>query len=69
VYTHFFQKLVTISEFFQRKVGSHLFSKACWFFSWTTYFSFFSLFFHLFISFSRLFLFFFSFFFMGYFAT
>ena len=37
----FFQKLVMISEFFQRKVGSHLFSKACWFFSLTTYFSFF----------------------------
>ena len=32
VYT-FFQKLVMISKFFQRKVGSHLFSKACWFFS------------------------------------
>ena len=33
VYTHFFQKLVMISKFFQRKVGSRLFSKACWFFS------------------------------------
>ena len=43
VYT-FFQKLVMISEFFQRKVGSHLFSKACWFFSLTTYFLFFHLF-------------------------
>ena len=32
VYT-FFQKLVMINEFFQRKVGSHLFSKACRFFS------------------------------------
>ena len=47
VYT-FFQKLVMISEFFQRKVGSHLFSKACWFFCYTTYFFFFSLFFLLF---------------------
>ena len=61
VYTHFFQKLVMISEFFQRKVGSHLFSKACWFFSLTTYFFFFLLLFfyhyHLFISFSCLFFF------------
>ena len=32
VYT-FFQKLVMISKFFQRNVVSHLFSKACWFFS------------------------------------
>ena len=37
VYT-FFQKLVTISEFFQRKVGNRLFSKACWSFNLTTYF-------------------------------
>ena len=30
--THiFFQKLVMISEFFQRKARSHLFPKACWF--------------------------------------
>ena len=33
VYTFFLKKLVMISKFFQRKVGSHLFSKACWFFS------------------------------------
>ena len=34
VYTHFFQKLVMISEkLFQRKVGSCLFSQACLFFS------------------------------------
>ena len=50
VYT-FFQKLVMISEFFQRKVGSHLFSKACWLFSRKIYFLFlfvffFFLFFH-----------------------
>ena len=50
VYT-FFQKLVMISEFFQRKVGSHLFSKACWFFSLTTYFFFFLLLFFLSLSF------------------
>jgi len=31
VYTHFIQKLVMISEFFQRKVGSYLFSQACCF--------------------------------------
>jgi len=33
VYTFFFQKLVMISEFFQRKVGSYLLSQACCFFS------------------------------------
>ena len=68
---HIFQKLVMINEFFQRKVGSHLFSKACWFFSQTTYFSFFSIFFLLFFICLFLFLvcfFFFSFFFMRYFA-
>jgi len=31
VYTHLFQKLVMINEFFQRKVGSYLFSQACCF--------------------------------------
>jgi len=32
-YTFFFLKLVMISEsFLQRKAGSYLFSKACWFF-------------------------------------
>ena len=31
-YTHiFFQKLIMINEFFQRKAGSYLFSKACCF--------------------------------------
>ena len=67
----FFQKLVMISEFFQRKVGSHLFSKACWFFSLTTYFSFSIFFLSLsFVYFFFLFVFFFPFFFfMRYFAT
>ena len=51
VYTHFFQKLVMISEFFQRKVGSYLFSQACCFlarqliFLFSLFFSFFFLFF------------------------
>ena len=31
VYTFCFQKLVMISKFFQRKVGSYLFSQACCF--------------------------------------
>jgi len=31
VYTFFFQKLIMISEFFQRKVGNYLFSQACFF--------------------------------------
>jgi len=44
VYT-FFQKLVMISKKnFKRKAGSYPFSKACWLFSYTTYFPF-SLFF------------------------
>ena len=46
IYT-FFQKLVMINEFFQRKVGNRLFSAACWFFSFDNlFFSFF--FFYLF---------------------
>ena len=45
VYTYFFQKLVMISEFFQRKVGSYLFSQACrFFFSQTTFYYFLFLF-------------------------
>ena len=41
---HIFQKSIMINEFFQRKVGSHLFSKACRFlarqliFSFSTFF-------------------------------
>jgi len=68
VNAHFFQKkLVLISEFFfQRKVGSYLFSKTCWFFLTRQLiivfffflpFSFFPLlsYYHLFISFSPFF--------------
>ena len=58
---HIFQKLVMINEFFQRKAGNRLFSKACWFFSLTTYFfSFFYLFPYLPLFFSLFALFFFS---------
>jgi len=31
VYTHFLKKLIMINEFFQRKVGTYLFSQACCF--------------------------------------
>jgi len=60
-YTHiFFQKLIMINEFFQRKAGSYLFSKACcflarqlfiiiFFFLSFSFFSFLS-YYHLFIS-------------------
>ena len=41
VYTHFFKnRLWSVKNFFQRKVGSYLYSKACWFFSQITYFLF-----------------------------
>ena len=67
VYTHFFQKLVMIIEYLQRKAGSYNFSKACWLFKLDNllllFFSFFSNFlFHLFFSYYHLFIFSLSFF-------
>ena len=53
-YTHFFQKLVMISEFFQRKVGSYLFSQACCFLARQLFIFYYFLFFSSFFFFSYL---------------